>query len=290
MNQPQRVGDRLRDSGFDVDGQVAIVTGCGRPNGLGYEIARELARRGARVVMSDLEDKGARNSHEPAEIHEKGLGLNGLAASLREQGMDVHPVLADVASIDGPTELISAAIERWGRLDILVNNAAAPQGEDRKPLDEVSDETLQFHVQVNLLGTFRMCRAAIPAMREQQYGRIINVSSIAAFRGSRHTALYSMTKAGIIGLTRSLAVEAAPHGITVNAISPGSIYTARSENSMRRAGVTDSARWLKVGDEIPAGRRGVPQDVAPAVVYLASRAASYVNAQNLTIDGGHLGF
>jgi 3-oxoacyl-[acyl-carrier protein] reductase len=279
-----------QNSGGAFAGRVALVTGCGRENGLGYEVVRELVGQGASVVMTDVEDKGVLNKDEPEGLRDEGVGLEALAARLADAGGRVEARRLDVAEIGSAADVVRATVERFGRLDILVNNAAAPQGEDRNPVEKAPDSAFRSLVDINLYGTFQLCREAIPVMRGNGYGRIVNISSMYARKGTPNSALYAMTKAGIIGLTQSMAMEVAPHGITANCVCPGFIYTSRVQSGMRRRGITDEATWLEQVGHIPVGRNALPDDIAAAVVFLASEPAGYVTAQSLTVDGGVLGF
>ncbi|MGW4591975.1 SDR family NAD(P)-dependent oxidoreductase [Amycolatopsis thermoflava] len=270
--------------------RAAIVTGCGRENGLGYAISAQLARQGMQVLMTDIDPRPARNADEPDADYMASAGLDTLVGKLRDEGNSVHAAYGDLADPDGPGLLVQRAVELFGRVDVLVNNAAAPQGADRNAIEDVPEDAVAKLVSINLLGTFRMCQAVVPQLRKQTAGRIVNISSIHGKKGTSNTALYSMTKAGIDGLTRALAIELGPAGITVNSVAPGFVHTSRSESSRRRAGVADVEAWLAVGDAIPIGRRATTTDIAPVVGFLAGETSGYITAQSLTVDGGFLGW
>ena len=243
-----------------VKDRVAVVTGAA--NGLGREIAQLLAREGARVALGDLD----------------GAGLERTTADIKTAGGAALAVVVDLTE-EGPAKrLIEVAVAEFGRLDILVNNAGLGPS---NPAEDVREEDFDLTVAVNLKGTFFTSQAAGRVMIKQRYGRIINLSSQAGFVALPTESVYCMTKAGVAHLTKCLAVEWAPHGITVNAVAPTFIKTP------------GTVRWLEdpefaadVVSRIPLGRVGQPVDVAGAVVFLASPAAAMITGATLLIDGG----
>jgi NAD(P)-dependent dehydrogenase (short-subunit alcohol dehydrogenase family) len=236
---------------FDLHGQVALVTGASR--GIGHDLALALAHAGAHVVA------GARSIGEFEEE-----GIHAVELDVRERG-----------SVDGA---VASAIERFGKLDVLVNNAGL--GTNHDALDATEEEWDEL-MAVNLKGAFLACQAAGRHMVERGYGRIVNISSQAAAVGLRRHAAYSASKAGLEGLTRVLAVEWAPHGVTVNAAAPTFIRTPGTAERL-----DDPAFLEDVLARIPVGRVGSTTEVAAAVIFLASPAASLITGAVLPVDGG----
>lgn len=175
----------------------------------------------------------------------------------------------------------------FGQLDILVNNAAAPQGADRRDIEEVPLDVFDLVIDVNLRGTFHMCRAAVPRMRRRRYGRIVNISSMAGLTAAPASVAYSASKAGVIGLTRALSMDVGPWGITVNALCPGLVATSRA--IMDPSPDLDVEETLRMrGRAIPVGRVGAVEDIAAAARFLSSPESGYITGQALPIDGGGL--
>lgn len=243
------------------DRSVVIVTGGG--HGIGREYCRAFAGIGARVVIADVDGPAA--AEAAAE-----LGAHALA------------VKVDVADEREVARLVSAAVERFGGVDVLINNAAvyAVMPIRRAPVEALTVAEWDQVMTVNLRGVFLCARAVTPVMRERGYGRIINISSGTAFNGvgALH---YAASKAGIIGFTRTLARELGPHGITVNAVAPGATLTdTMTSEDQRRYEAGASARAIS--------RVGTPDDLLGAVLFLASPAASFITGQTLVVDGGRV--
>ncbi|MFN6924406.1 MAG: 3-oxoacyl-ACP reductase FabG [Tabrizicola sp.] len=240
---------------FDLTGKCALVTGAS--GGIGADIARVLHAKGATVGLS-----GTRV--EPLET---------LAAELGHRVQVLPCNLADPESVEG---LVKRAVEAMGAVDILVNNA----GITRDGLVmRMSDEDWQAVIDVNLTATFRLCRAAIRGMMKARWGRIVNISSVVGQTGNAGQVNYAASKAGMVGLSKSLAAEVASRGITVNCVAPGFIETAMTDklNEQQRAGILSA---------VPVGRMGKPEEIAAAVLYLASPEAAYVTGATLHVNGG----
>ena len=244
---------------MDLSGKVAIVTGGGR--GIGREIALKLAEVGADVVINDV---GNMTPAEKVVEDIKTMGRNSIA------------VMADVSSSEEIGTLVKTVIETYGRVDILVNNAGIAR--DQLAV-RMSDDEWDSVLNVNLKGVFVCTRAVLRQMIKQRSGRIINIASIVGIIGNSGQVNYSAAKAGIIGLTRTIAKEVGSRQITVNAIAPGFIDTEMTQNLAE-----DWREGLK--KQIPLGYIGSPRDVAETVAFLASDEARYITGQVLSVDGG----
>lgn len=243
---------------IDLSGQTAVVTGASQ--GLGRQMAIALGAAGAKVACI------ARNAEKLAATVEV----------IKAAGGDGEAMPSDVSQSEGVDKIIENINENWGRLDIVVNNAGITRD---TLLPIMTDEQWDDVIATNLRGTFLFCRAASKVMMKQRYGRIINISSVSGLIGNPGQTNYSASKAGMIGLTRSLAKELAKRKVTVNAIAPGFI-----ESDMTQA--LGDAILDEVKKRIPAKRIGTADDVAACVLFLASPAASYITGQVLTVDGG----
>ena len=241
--------------------KVAIVTGGG--TGIGRVIAREMAKVGAHVVVA------SRNLDH----------LNPAADEIRALGRQALAVSVDVRVPDQVDGLVSATMERFGRIDILVNNHGALF---QCPVEDLSPGGWNAIIGINLTGVFLCSRAVGKVMIQQQGGKIINIVSIAGLHGSPMTAPYGAAKAGVINFTKSLAMEWAKHHIYVNAVAPGPILT----QSGRERLWSSSERQEQVQGQIPLGRYGEPEEIANAVIFLASEGASYITGETLYVDGG----
>jgi NAD(P)-dependent dehydrogenase (short-subunit alcohol dehydrogenase family) len=246
---------------FDLTGKVAIITGASR--GIGQAIAKAYAEAGTKVVLSSR----------------KAEGLNAAAESIRATGGEALAVTAHNGDKAALQALVKAAVEAYGRVDILVNNAAT--NPHFGTLLEAEDSLWQKTLEVNLMGNVWLTQAVVPLMKAQGGGKIINIASVNGLRPGRMQGIYSITKAAVINLTMTLAMELASENIQVNAIAPGLVQTqfaqAIWENETLRAGVT--ART-------PAGRIGQPGDIAGMALYLAAPASDWTTGQVFVVDGG----
>ncbi len=263
-----------------LDGKVAIVTGAGRLRGIGRTTALALAELGADIVATGT-------GRDPATFppDEKAIGwrdIESTADQVRERGRRCLPLIADVAKSAEVKRTVSATLQEFGRIDILINNAAFARGPDRVPLVELSEDLWRKVLEIKLTGSFLMCQAVIPTLIKQgQEGVIINVSSIAGKRGMPNTVAYCTSNFGIQGFTQALAMELAPHNIRVNAVCPGIIDTSRMDDLGREV------TWKNVINQmVPLKRAGTDEETGKFIAYLCTPDASYITGQSINIDGG----
>jgi NAD(P)-dependent dehydrogenase (short-subunit alcohol dehydrogenase family) len=247
----------------DLENRVALVTGAAR--NIGKAIADALAANGARVVYSDI---------DLAEV---------TAAAGASSGTAVHLDVADPAEVETVT---SEIVRRFGRIDILVNNAGVNTLKHRVPIDQFPPEEWERIVRVDMTGLYLVSRAVAGVMRSQKYGRIVNIASVVGLVPLRLQSAFAAAKAGVVNLTRAMAIELGHLGITVNCVAPGSILT---EGTKKLFYGEESKFREAVGQliaHIPVGRPGSSEEVAHAVTFLAAEESRYINGAVLTVDGG----
>jgi len=273
-----------------LNGKIAMVTGCGGERGLGRGIARRLAADGVDVILTDVATQGTRVV--PTKPVGTWGGLPAVAAEIVALGRRALAAPLDIRSARQIDEVVGRALEAFGRIDILVNNAAAPPGADRVPVVELSEEAWDAVLDTNLKGTFLVSKAVARVMLEKQIrGRIVNIASDRAKVGTTNLAAYCSSKFGLVGFTQCLAIELAPAGITVNAVCPGGVDSERLDYLGRRPdGVYDeqirAEEIQRRGALNPLGRMTTPEDVSEVVAFLASDGAAYITGQAINVSGG----
>ena len=246
------------------DDQVVLVTGAGSMQGIGFAVARRFYVAGARVAITSTTPR----------IRERALELDS-------GGERILAVYEDLTNEAAAQRLVESVLQRFGRIDVLVNNAGMAQSD--RPLESKSLQLTSYadwrrQIDITLHTAFLMTRAVLPGMTSRRYGRIVNVSSVTGpLVSNRGSAAYGAAKAAMDGMMRAVAIETASAGITINAVAPGWIATGSSSESERVAGI-----------HTPVGRPGTPDEIAAAVCFLASRDASYITGQALVVDGGNI--
>lgn len=255
---------------FRLDGLNAIVTGAAR--GLGLGMAEALARQGARVILADIQGDEAER----------------VAAVLKEKGLEAAAATLDITNSARVTEFFEGVVEGGESLDIVVNNAGV--GQSVIHTVDLDDEEWDRVIRVTLTGAFYCCRAAGKIMEKQESGCIVNVSSVNGQNPAPLVAAYNVAKAGVISLTRTLALELAAYGVRVNAVSPGPVYTDFNRQVMAQRcaslDISEDEMIERIRKAIPLGRWGEPDDIARGVAFLASPAAGWITGEVLRIGGG----
>lgn len=249
----------MKNDFFDLTGQTAVITGAAQ--GIGAGIATRLARAGAAVAVADLNSPGA----------------EAKAAEIRDSGLDAFALGIDVSDPESVQSAVEAVVERRGRIHVLVCNAGIAG--KAAPTWRQSDRDWQSVIEIDLTGVFYCCRATLPAMLEHDYGRIVNIASLAGKEGNPNMAAYSAAKAGVIALSKSIAKETALNDICVNAISPTVIRTPILEQ------LTDE-QVTYMTSKIPRARTGTIEEVAAVAHFLASPDCSFVTGQCYDVSGG----
>ena len=243
--------------------KVAIITGAASNPGLGYASAVRFAQEGAKLVITDID-------------------MEGLAAAEKDLvalGAEVLTMEQNVVDEDRWQEVVDATVERFGSLDILVNNAGIAL---LRPISEYTTADYDLQMDVNIRSVFFGCRKALPAMIASGGGSIVNMSSVAGLRGLPGVSVYGIAKAGVQNLAKTIAMEHAADGIRCNSVHPGMIDT-NIQNDARRDNYDE---FVKIGESVPWGRMGFPEEVANCVLFLASDEANYVTGTELVVDGG----
>ncbi len=269
-------------------GKTAVVTGSGRRRGLGEAIARRLADEGAAVVISDI--GASRDAATPDSMIGATEEMEAIAGELRDLGVAASTCVCDVRDFEQVQALAAHAVSAHGSLDIWVNNAGI--GYIMKPLLEVTPQDWRAVIDVNLTGAFFGLQAAAAVMVAQgRGGRIVNIASQAAKSGFPHAQAYTASKHGLVGLTRSAAIELGPHGITVNNVCPNHVTTGlgawQNDYFSKVVGAGSVEIYLEqMAARIPLRRAGLASDTANAVAFLCSQDAAYVTAESMNVSGG----
>lgn len=247
---------------LDFDGQVVIVTGSGSPKGIGRTIARTFARQKAAVVIADMNEAGVKDT----------------VAAIKEEGGEAFGIVVNITDEASVQNMVDRVMEEYGRIDVLVNNAGISQ---KVTVADMTLADMKRIFEVNMFGLFLCTKACMKVMREQKYGRIVNLSSVSGKRGGGifGGAHYSASKAAVLAFSKNLSREISAEGITINSVCPGLINTEIWKSLPKE----DAD---KVIDGIPMGRPGETQEVANAIVFLASKEASYITGEEIDINGG----
>lgn len=251
------------------ENKVVVITGAA--NGIGKASALRFAREGANITCLDMAEEANQ----------------AVAEACRKEGVEALAISCDVTDKASVDAAVQKTLDAWGKVDVLVASAGIYTG---APIEEVGLDEWQRTIDINLTGTFLCCQAVSPLMKEQKSGSIINISSMAGKTSFAASASYSSSKSGVIGLTRSLAVELAPYGATVNAVCPGNTLTDMVRGVAERVGKLDGMtgeEWLQMrAADCPMNRLAEPWEIAGVIAFLASEDSRYLTGQSLSVDGG----
>ena len=242
-------------------GKVALVTGASR--GIGRSVVELFAELGASVAVNYVRDVEAANE---------------AVAKAKTRGIKAVAIQGDVSTLEDGSRVVKETLEHFGRLDFLICNAGIWEGD---AVESISEELWDRTIAINLKGTWTVCRAAVPVMKQQEFGRIVIVSSTAGQRGEAKVSNYAASKGGQISFTKSLAVELAPFGINVNCVAPGWV-----ETDMNDGVFIDKAKLESILQTIPLRKIGQPDELAAPIVFLCSKWASYITGEVLNVNGG----
>lgn len=247
---------------LDFNGQVVIVTGSGSPKGMGKVIAKTFAKQGAQLIITDI----------------NGEGVDATTKEIRAEGGKAYGIVGDITNPDSVKEIVDEVVERFGRIDVLINNAGISQ---KVTVHDMTLDDMKRIFNVNMFGLFLITQKAADVMVKQKYGRIVNLSSVSAKRGGGifGGAHYSASKAAVLAFSKNLSREICKDGVTINSVCPGLINTEIWKS-------LSDEEVKKVIDGIPMGRPGETQEVADTIVFLASKEASYITGEEIDINGG----
>lgn len=267
----------------DLAGKVAVITGSGRREGLGEAIARKLGAEGCKVVLADIGQ--AAGEHFPESAIGTSAEMEAIASEMRSDGVEVATCVCNVLEEDDVEALASFAQEKFGSLDIWVNNAGV--GYLMKALVDTEASEWDTVLGVNLRGVFLGIKHAARRMIKQGSGRIINIGSQASKSAFAEAGAYTTSKHGVVGLTRTAAKELGPHGINVNAVCPNHVTTGLGAWQNQRFADGDLERYMKeMRNKIPLGRNGLQEDIAKACAFLSSDQSDYITAECMNVSGG----
>ena len=264
----------------ELDGKVAIVTGAGRLRGIGRGAAVAFAKLGADVVVTGTGRNP--NSFPPDEKAVGWKDIESTSEQVRAEGRRALPVVADVANAEQVQSMVDRTIEEFGRVDILVNNAAFARGPDRVPILELEQSIFERVLDVKLVGTYLCTKAVIKHMIDQGGGKIVNVSSGAGKTGGANNLSYNAACFAQVGMTQSMAHELGPYGINVNCVCPGAVDTSRVDDLGR------GEQWQELVSNIPIRRAGTDDEVGAFITYLCTEAAAWIHGQSINMDGGYM--